>query len=58
MLITNITYVSFDPAKEYNEMMTFELNHDMKQWKKVETTFAVTYTLVTRHTTTNRGSEE
>lgn len=55
MLITNITYVSFDPVKEYKEMMTFELNHDMKQWKKDESTGSVSYTLVTRHATTNRG---
>lgn len=52
MLITNITHVSFDPVKEYKEMMTFELNHDMKQWQKNESTGFVSYTLVTRHATT------
>lgn len=58
MLITNITQVSFDPVKEYKEMMTFVLNHDMKQWQKNESTAAVTYTLVARHATTYKEDEE
>lgn len=44
MFISIVTTVGFNPVTEYEQLKQFELNNDLREWKKSESTVCVAYT--------------
>lgn len=56
MLITVATTVTFDPIKEYRQMIEFEQIHP--DWKKQDFTTSVSYSRISWQTVTQKEEQE
>ena len=57
MLIQTITSVGFSLPSEYEQMIDFIANIDMKEWEKHEDTIYTTFIKRTCNTVTVRGKQ-